>query len=192
MSLGDGEAPADRRPPHDPTVELRALAHPVRLRILSLLTGSTLTATEIARELDLTHANASYHLRHLLASGIIEVAGEERIRGGKARRYRYDVARELDAPDQDVPEDAPPTADHRLVYAALAAELRRRAEQLRRTRHNYLADAELWVDAETWRDASARIGRASDDLHRAARAPRTPGTVRVSVTVAIFKMETDR
>ena len=38
---------------------LRALAHPVRLRILSLLTGTELSAAEIARELGLTHANAS-------------------------------------------------------------------------------------------------------------------------------------
>ena len=42
---------------------LRALAHPVRLRILSLLTGADLTAADVARELGITHANASYHLR---------------------------------------------------------------------------------------------------------------------------------
>ena len=38
---------------------LRALAHPVRLRILSLLTGADLTAADVARELGITHANAS-------------------------------------------------------------------------------------------------------------------------------------
>ena len=43
--------------------QLRALAHPVRLRILSLLTGADLTAADVARELGLTHANASHHLR---------------------------------------------------------------------------------------------------------------------------------
>ena len=191
MSLGD-DASADAAVPGDPTVELRALAHPIRLRILSLLTGATLSAAEIARELGLTHANASYHLRHLLASGIIEVAGEENIRGGVARRYRYDVARDLDRPDHDIPEDGRPSADHRLVYAALSAELRRRAESLRRTRHNYLADAELWVDPEIWRDISARIGQAADDLHRAAQPPRSPGTVRTSLTLAIFEMEPDQ
>jgi DNA-binding transcriptional ArsR family regulator len=60
--------------------EMRAMAHPLRLRILSLLTGSEMTAADVARELGLTHANASYHLRHLLAAGTIEIAGEERIR----------------------------------------------------------------------------------------------------------------
>ena len=37
---------------------LRALAHPVRLRILSLLTGGDLSAADVARKLEITHANA--------------------------------------------------------------------------------------------------------------------------------------
>ena len=73
----------------DDIQQLRAVAHPVRLRILSLLTGSAMSAAEVARELDLTHANASYHLRILLESGTVVEAGEERIRGGVAKRYRY-------------------------------------------------------------------------------------------------------
>jgi DNA-binding transcriptional ArsR family regulator len=181
MSWGDD---ADR----DQTVELRALAHPVRLRILSLLTGADLTAAEIARELDLTHANASYHLRHLLASGMIEVAGEERIRGGVAKRYRYDVAADLDRPDRPVPEGAPPDPQQRLIYAALAAELRRRSAAMRRSQHNYLADAELWLDPDVWSEIRDRIAAASDDLHRAARPPHSAGTVKISATVALFKM----
>ncbi len=68
---------------------LRALAHPLRLRILSLLTGTELSAAEVARELGVTHANASYHLRQLAAAGEVVVAGEERIRGGVAKRYRH-------------------------------------------------------------------------------------------------------
>ena len=68
---------------------LRAMAHPVRLRMVSLLTGSAMSAAEVARELGLTHANASYHLRILLDSGEIVEAGEERIRGGVAKKYRY-------------------------------------------------------------------------------------------------------
>ena len=182
MSLGD----ADDR---DSTAGLRALAHPVRLRILSLLTGAELTAADAARELDLTHANASYHLRQLLGSGLIEVAGEERIRGGVAKRYRYDVAADLDRPDRPIPEGAKPTAEHRLIYAALAAELRRRSAAMKRTRHNFLADGAFWVDAEDWIAIRQRIADAGDDLHRVARAPRSPGAIKVSATVALFEME---
>ena len=61
MSSESGDQPTDAF-----TAELRAVAHPVRLRILSLLTGAAMTATEVAAELGLTHANASYHLRRLL------------------------------------------------------------------------------------------------------------------------------
>jgi predicted ArsR family transcriptional regulator len=50
-----------------------------------------MSAAEVARELGLTHANASYHLRQLLAAGQLVQAGEETIRGGRAKRYRYDV-----------------------------------------------------------------------------------------------------
>ncbi|MDW5327814.1 helix-turn-helix domain-containing protein [Plantactinospora sp. KLBMP9567] len=178
---GAGDAP-------DPTARLRALAHPVRMRILSLLTASALTAAEIARELDLTHANASYHLRHLLAAGLIEVAGEERIRGGAAKRYRYDPARQPDQP-ASTPADSRATSDHRLLYDALAAELRRRAHHLRRGPGNFLTDAEFWIDPETWDEIRNTIAEASARLHHAARPPHTPGTARVSATVALFRMQ---
>ncbi|MFY1688710.1 ArsR/SmtB family transcription factor [Plantactinospora sp. WMMB782] len=179
----------------DPTARLRALAHPVRLRILSLLTASAFTAAEIARELDLTHANASYHLRHLLAAGVIEVAGEERIRGGVAKRYRYDASRDFDWKQRQDAATAPKTTDgevtpdHRLVYAALATELRRRAERVRRGPGNFLTDAEFWVDDETWDEIRNTVAEASARLHAAAKPPRTPGTSRVSATVALFRME---
>ncbi|MFY1674182.1 ArsR/SmtB family transcription factor [Plantactinospora sp. WMMB334] len=202
MSLGvDGPEPGvggtpdpQGDPAVDATARLRALAHPIRLRILSLLTASALTAAEIARELDLTHANASYHLRHLLAANMIEVAGEERIRGGTAKRYRYDASRDFDwrpgqaagTPEATAGEAAP---DPRLLYAALAAELRRRAAQVRRGPGNFLTDAEFWVDAETWAEIRDTIAEASARLHAAAKPPRTPGTSRVSATVALFRME---
>lgn len=58
----------------DPTAELRALAHPLRLRILSLLTGQAMSAAEVARALGCTQANASYHLRLLASVGKVAVA----------------------------------------------------------------------------------------------------------------------
>ncbi|MGW5673350.1 helix-turn-helix domain-containing protein, partial [Micromonospora sp. NPDC003776] len=49
---------------------LRALAHPVRLRMLSLLWGAPLSAAALARELAISHALASQHLRRLDAAGL--------------------------------------------------------------------------------------------------------------------------
>jgi DNA-binding transcriptional ArsR family regulator len=171
MSLG--AAAVDR-------AALRATAHPIRLRIMSLLTGAPLTAADVARELGLTHANASYHLRNLLAAGMIVPAGEEKIRGGMAKRYRYDPARERtpNSPEQK-----------RALYVALGHELIRRTAQGRFVDKGLLGDGEFWLEPDTWERIRATIAAAVDELHHAARAPRTPGTVRTSTTVAMFQME---
>jgi DNA-binding transcriptional ArsR family regulator len=39
--------------------------------MLSLLTGAPMSAAELSRELDVTHANASYHLRVLARAGAV-------------------------------------------------------------------------------------------------------------------------
>src|ERR1035438_78848 len=72
-------------------VALRALAHPLRLRMLSLLTGAAMSAAELARELGVSQALASYHLRQLADAEAVELAEERSRRGGKERRYRYRV-----------------------------------------------------------------------------------------------------
>ena len=179
MSLGDVRAAEEK-------ASLRAMAHPMRLRMMSLLTATPMTAAEVARELGLTHANASYHLRNLLAGGLILVGGEEKIRGGVAKRYRYDTGH-----DRDHRSNRGPKSDEqvRIEYAALAHEL------IRRTQHatypagpKLLADAELWVDPEKWAALRKRVADALIELHRIAQPPRTPGTIRTSTTAAMFQM----
>ena len=163
---------------------LRAMAHPLRLRMLSLLTGSAMSAAEVARELDITHANASYHLRLLSDAGLLVGAGEESIRGGRAKRYRYD----LDAP-AGAASDA---AEAAIYYQAMAAELVRRATRRRVTGARATSsDAELWVPADAWADAVARVASAVRDLHLAAAPVRAPGTLHVSVSTALFEMGDD-
>lgn len=166
-----------------PTNALRAMAHPLRLQILSLLTGAELSAAEVARELDLTHANASYHLRVLLEAGELEVASEERIRGGVAKRYRHPWQQGLTAqrptPDQE---------SSALYIRALAEEMVRRYRvRMRDTRANF-TDAELWVTPEIWDQVHRLVEQASSLLHDQAQPRRTPGTVRVSMTSATFRM----
>jgi len=164
----------------DEGAALRAMAHPVRLRILSLLTSAPLTAAEVARELGITHANASYHLRNLHSAGIVVAAGEEKIRGGVAKRYRYDPAHDR----------APATADQkRALFAALGNELVRRTAEGVFTSKALLGDGEFWVDPDKWLEMRARFTELVEELHRMAQPPRTPGTIRTSTTVAMFEME---
>jgi len=64
---------------HDPRV-LRAIAHPVRTRILGeIAAGGPLRAADVARELDIPANQASFHLRQLAKYGLVEEApGEAR------------------------------------------------------------------------------------------------------------------
>ena len=161
--------------------QMRATAHPLRLRILSLLTNQALSAAEVARELDITHANASYHLRTLADAGLLVVAGEEKIRGGVAKRYQHPWDE-----TKMIAEDSPPE-DYGAYVAAMAAEMTRRYGSQRRK--GTLVDAELWVTPEVWEKVRDMVIEASKLIHASAQPPRSEGTVHVGMTAAAFLME---
>ncbi|KAA9161399.1 helix-turn-helix transcriptional regulator [Amycolatopsis acidicola] len=169
--------------PEKPVLDsLRVLAHPLRVRILSLLTGAAMSAAEAARELGETQANVSYHLRRLHEAGLLDVAEEVRIRGGQAKRYRHD-------PDSGPRFTRDEPEEERLLLAALAGELRRRSELRAADGRTSLTDAELWVDRSTWEQAVEHARELGRLLHHGARPPRSEGTVRVSATVALFVLD---
>ena len=159
---------------------LRATAHPLRLRILSLLTAEAMSAAEVARALDLTHANASYHLRQLHDVGELVVEGEEKIRGGVAKRYRYDASAHV--------RTQRPGIDDRIAYArANAAEVERRLRDAAPGAASS-SDLEAWVPVEVFHRALDLLQEASRILHAAARPVGTPETVHISATTNAFTM----
>lgn len=167
------------------TTRLRATAHPLRLRILSLLTAADLSASEVARELGTTQANASYHLRVLATAGLLEDAGQERIRGGVAKRYRHPWrVRGGPVSAAGSPTDLP---ERRTLVQAMAEEVVRRSAELTGGR-NVFTDAELWVAPDVWNECLDLVERAGGLLHDAARPPRTPETVRVAMSAALFAL----
>lgn len=161
---------------------LRVLAHPLRLRILSLLTGTAFSAAEAARELGETQANISYHFRRLHDAGLLDVAEEVQIRGGRAKRYRHhpDSGSRL---FRNTPDET------RVFVTAVADELRRRAQFRAPDRPASVTDAELWVSPETWTAVREQATELSHVLHDAAQPPHSPGTVRVSASIALFELQ---
>lgn len=158
---------------------LRSFAHPLRLRMLSLLTGTSMSAAEVARELEITHANASYHLRQLADAGLLVVDSEERIRGGVAKRYRH---------IWDAEPESLSIGDPGQQLRAMASELLRRFEDRDPDSRTTFTDAELWVAPEIWERALDRLREASALIHDQAAAPRTDGSVPVSLTLAAFRL----
>ncbi|KRF17649.1 hypothetical protein ASG90_04590 [Nocardioides sp. Soil797] len=172
-----------------PVSALRAIAHPVRLQMLSLLTGTEMSAAEVARELDLTHANASYHLRVLVDAGELVVAGEQKIRGGIAKRYRHPWQSEA----RPRTSTTPPTDDDPQLYLrAVGEELLRRFGHRKKDTRSLLTDAEMWVEPDVWAQVMHHVQEASNLVHDRARPPRTPGTVHVNLTASAFEMDDRR
>lgn len=165
--------------------ELRATAHPIRLRLLSLVTGAAMSAAEAARELRLSQATASYHFRVLERAGLVSVVETVRLRGGEAKRYRHESSAQPF--DVTATVEAGPREERQLHLDALIEELRRRSAA-RADGPQLSTDAELWVDPETWRRVVRHVGEASALLHAAARPPRSPGTTPVSMTTAMFPL----
>jgi len=65
---------------------LRALAHPVRIKLLEELTlGGPMTATEVGERIGESPTTCSFHLRQLARYGFVEEAGGGR---GRARPWR--------------------------------------------------------------------------------------------------------
>ncbi|MDV3297182.1 MAG: winged helix-turn-helix domain-containing protein [Brachybacterium paraconglomeratum] len=166
------------------TSALRAMAHPLRLRMLSLLTGSAMSAAEVARELGISQANASYHLRVLARAGEVVEAGEEKVRGGVAKRYRHpwDAAEPMRRPDEGA---------RRQQLRTMAAELERRGARRRPGGRNLTADAELWVTPDVRDRVLALLTEAATLLHAEAQPPRTEGTGPLNLTLVAFEMTDD-
>jgi DNA-binding transcriptional ArsR family regulator len=72
---------------NDPRL-VKALAHPLRVRILGLLEGRTMTPKQLAAELELPLENVSYHVRTLAKFGLIELQRRRITRGVVEHHYR--------------------------------------------------------------------------------------------------------
>lgn len=170
---------------------LRAVAHPVRLQILSLLTGEEMSAAEIARELGITQANASYHVRVLARAGQVMETGVENVRGGRAKKYRY-LPGQDEASEVGGSSRSSPTEEQALVVEVYAAELRRRFALRRPEGQVSGTDAELWLEPEVWEQVVELVHQASLLAHTSALPAHTSGTLRTSFTSTLFEMRDGR
>lgn len=170
--------------------ELRASAHPIRLRMMSLLTGAPLSAADLARELDITQANASYHLRTLAKAGQVEVVSVEGVNGGRAKKYRYRYPEKRVSPRGEGPRGVS-VEQWRQYLHVVHRELMRRSEH-RVDGAALSADAEVWLTPETWRRARELVQEASQLVHEEALAPHTPGSEHVNFQAELFRMREER
>lgn len=73
--------------------QLRALAHPLRHRILQLLCGHELSATQLAERIEEAPTNLYYHVDRLREAGLIELTRTTPVRGTVEKFYRAVASR---------------------------------------------------------------------------------------------------
>jgi predicted ArsR family transcriptional regulator len=131
---------------------LRALSHPVRLRMLGLLrTDGPSTATALAARLGLNSGATSYHLRQLAAHGF--VTDDETRGNGRERWWRaaHQATRVPTSPDADGATDRE-TNDAFLQAVAVI-----RTEQLQRAIEERPLLPDEWRAASTFSDWGLRL-----------------------------------
>lgn len=161
---------------------LRALSHPVRLRMWGVLAGGASSAAELARALGVSHASASYHLRVLRDAGVVVLLEERQVQGGLERRYRM-----VELPDEPVGDEPTTAEDWIALVSTLGTMLQQRAGSVS-SDPKWFDDVEVWVTPE----AVGAVRRSLDNtfamLREAAVAPAEPGAVRVSMSALLFSL----
>jgi DNA-binding transcriptional ArsR family regulator len=95
---------------------VKAMSHPLRVRILAILQERTASPVELAQVLDATLGTVSYHVRTLHHLGLIELVDETRVRGAVEHHYK---AKPRPTVSDEAWAQAPPIAKQAAVGSSL-------------------------------------------------------------------------
>jgi DNA-binding transcriptional ArsR family regulator len=127
--------------------ELRALAHPLRIRILEqLFLAGPLTATEMAERVGESPANCSWHLRQLAKHRYVEEAP-----GGTGRQRPWRPV--LESRSWNGSGDSPEAAVAGDAMTTLSQD--REFEEYQRYRERMRTEPPEWFDAAFWSQSFA-------------------------------------
>ena len=95
---------------------VKALAHPLRIRILAMLADHSASPVQLSGKLDATLGTVAYHVRTLHSLGLVELVDTRQRRGATEHYYR---AREHPRFPDDAWSDLAPVAKQRMLSAML-------------------------------------------------------------------------
>ncbi|MEU5884795.1 helix-turn-helix domain-containing protein [Spirillospora sp. NPDC047279] len=168
------------------------LLHPVRLRVVHALSGGrTLTTGRLCDLLpDVSKATLYRHVGLLADGGVLEVVGEQRVRGAVERSYRLHRGRAVI--DAETAAAATPDDHRRAFAAAMATLLGEFNAYLARDHADPAADAVGYRQHAVWLSPE-ELADLLQDL-RAVIAPRlarnpAPGRTRHLLSPILFPAE---
>jgi DNA-binding transcriptional ArsR family regulator len=95
---------------------VKALAHPLRIRILAMLADRSASPVQLSSQLDATLGTVAYHVRTLHSLGLVELVDTRQRRGATEHYYR---AREHPRFPDDAWAGLAPVAKQRMLSAML-------------------------------------------------------------------------
>ena len=95
---------------------VKAMSHPLRVRILAMLGERTASPSQLSQWLGATLGTTAYHVRSLHQLGLIELADETRVRGAIEHHYR---AGKRPMVSEEAWSKAPPIAKQAAVGSSL-------------------------------------------------------------------------
>lgn len=175
---------------------VKALSHPLRVRILALLQERTASPRELAEWLGATLGTVSYHVRTLHDFGLIELVRTTQVRGAIAHHYRAKVR-------PRVSDEAWASAAPIVKQAAVGAALQTVDDYARASAaaggfdrgETHLSRTNLRLDAKGWQAAAKACERMLAELtkvedaasKRLARDPHTEDASDAAVVVMLFE-----
>jgi len=175
---------------------VKAMSHPLRVRILALLDERTASPVELAGRLGATLGTTAYHVRTLERMGLIELVRETRVRGAVEHHYR---SKERPRVSDEAWAAAPPIAKQAAVSSSLQTiDAYARAASAAGgfdDGKSHLTRTALQLDARGWNDLSRaclRLLAQVDRIEAAAREriernPDTDETTNLALVMMLFE-----
>ena len=174
---------------------VKAMSHPLRVRILALLDERTASPVELAGWLGATLGTTAYHVRTLERMGLVELVRETRVRGAVEHHYR---SKERPRVSDEAWAAAPPIAKQAAVASSLQTidAYASAASAAGGFDHgnSHLTRTALRLDARGWNDLSRACQRLLAQVDRIEEASnermeRNPhgGTNSVALVMMLFE-----
>jgi DNA-binding transcriptional ArsR family regulator len=155
--------PSRKRSAPDPRL-VKALAHPLRMRLLARLNEAVLSPAELAREFDASLPLVSYHVGILRDLGCLELVRETPVRGAVEHHYRairraYFSDAEWSAIDLDGRQSLTGAVIRDVVSDALGAF---QSGQMDRRDDRHVTFTTLNLDETAWEELNALLDEVLD------------------------------
>jgi DNA-binding transcriptional ArsR family regulator len=161
--------PKSRTSPEGITQQLaKALAHPLRVRILSSLHKGISSPNQLAQELGEPLGNVSYHVKTLLEYDCVELVKTEPRRGAVEHFYRAtDRAFLNDSDWAKIPASARKGISGSILESIGQSATEAMAEgTVAARKDSHLSDTPLLLDKEGWKELNKVLGECVDTAGR--------------------------